>query len=298
MAWTTMQHTLSLRSPEPPDGSPNVAALAAGRRVVGRHFSAVASSDIDADSLVALVESPERASNDPAAVVVKRGRSALVVRVTLGACETQVAYKRCGSRTWLRRLARGMRRSAALRNFRLGVELARLGIATPRPLLAVSPRWHNLLQPSFLATQWIEGALPLDAFSRRIGEWTPARRQAALRDAAKQLGHLIGTLHRRGFLHRDLKSANLLARETDRQIEVFLVDLDGATRSGLGAAADRLKNLARLHRATCSLPHVTQTLRCRFLRSYMAAAGRSPDWKTVWRHLAKTSRIPPLRRTG
>ncbi|HEV7999932.1 MAG TPA: lipopolysaccharide kinase InaA family protein [Planctomycetaceae bacterium] len=267
------------------------------RRIAGSDFTAIAVGEIESDKLAHVLERPSRISDDPQATLIKRGRSAIVVRVDLptGATERRVAYKRCGSRTLLRRLVRGVRTSAALRNFRLGHKLLALGVATPRPVLAVSPRWHNLLSPSFLATEWIEGGLPLDAFVRASMAETPDHRRAQLCDAARRLGQLIGTLHRHGFSHRDLKSANLLVRENGRQVEVFLIDLDGATVSRLRIETTRLKNLSRLHAATCRMSGVTATLRCQFLRSYLATLGNSANWKTVWRELQKASRIPPLR---
>jgi tRNA A-37 threonylcarbamoyl transferase component Bud32 len=265
------------------------------RNATGSDFTAVAIDEIGPEQLASCVESPERPLTEPAAVVVKRGRSALVVQanVSIGGVETAVAYKRCGSRSWHRRLVRGLRTSGALRNFRLGRRLLRLGIATPPPLLAVSPRWHNLLAPSFLATQWIEGGLPLDAFARKVDSWSPTKRRAAMREAATQLGQLVGTLHKQGFSHRDLKAGNLLVREHDGRIEAFLVDLDGAAQPRLRVQATRLKNVARLHLATHRLAGVSQTLRCRFVRSYVATLGGARDWKTAWRQLSKASRIPP-----
>jgi tRNA A-37 threonylcarbamoyl transferase component Bud32 len=233
--------------------------------------------------------------SDPNASVIKRGRSALVLRLNfaIGGIEMPVAYKQCGSRTPLRRLVRGVRASAALRNFRLGDQFLNLGIHTPRPLLAVSPRWRKLLSPSYLATEWIDGAMPLDAFAQTASAWAPKRRRLALRETALRLGQLIGTLHKRGYSHRDLKSANLLVREREGRVEVFLIDLDGASRAHLRLKTTRLKNLARLQQATARMACVTQTLRRRFLHSYLATLSGAQDWKTVWRQVGRISRIPP-----
>jgi tRNA A-37 threonylcarbamoyl transferase component Bud32 len=186
-----------------------------------------------------------------------------------------------------------MRPSAAVRNFRLGHRLLELGIETPRPLIAVSPRWHNLLRPSYLATEWIDGAVPLDAFAKSESALSPARRRMALRETARQLGRLIGTLHNRGYAHRDLKSANLLVRERDGRVEVFLIDLDGASPAYLRLEVTRFKNLARLQQATARMACVTRTLRRRFLDSYLATLSGAQDWKTVWRQVGRISRIPP-----
>ncbi len=271
-------------------------------RAVSDRFRALAVGTFTAAEVANLANAPEQIVEDPRAFVVKRGRSALVVRtdLSIGGCATTVAYKRCGSRTRLRQFVRGMRTSAALRNFRLGHRLLQLGIPSPRPLIAVSPRWHRILCPSYLATEWIEGAVPLDAFARRMAVRPAAEQRVAFNDAAARLGRLIGTLHAQGIAHRDLKSANLIVREREGGVEVFLVDLDGASRLGVRAAAVRLKNLARLHAATGKLSNVSNSVRCRFLRAYLATVNNSICWKTVWRHLGKASRIPPrsLRRAG
>ncbi len=161
----------------------------------------MAVADFDPHELANVVVFPERVLNDPSATVVKRGRSAVVVRATvsLNAVDTPIAYKRCGARNWIRRLLRGLRTSAARRNFVLGHRLLELGVATPRPLLAVVPRWHNLLAPSYLATEWIEGAAPIDAFARNVAQWPPKLSRRILGETARQLGRSIATLHRQGY---------------------------------------------------------------------------------------------------
>ncbi len=290
-----MQHTFQIRSAKQTGPTNRAIPSSARRRAAGRDYAAIAVAELQSDELASLVKSPEGLLSKPTTTVIKQGRSALVVLVglSIGGIQTRTAYKRCGSRSWLRRIVRGLRTSAAVRNFRLGHRLLNLGIATPRPLIAISPRWLNLLKPSYLATEWIDGALPLDAFARGANDWARSRSRAVLCDAARQLGRLIATLHNRGFSHRDLKSANLLARERGGRVEVFLIDLDGASRAYLRLERTRLKNLARLVQATTRMACVTQTLRCRFLQFYLAGLGGAQDWKTVWRQVTTISKIPP-----
>ncbi len=292
-----MSHAVSSRSAQQVAAKPLALTSSAYRRLEGRDFTAIATAEVQSDELARVIAAPQQISVDAKASVIKRGRSALIVRVDLpiGGNETRTAYKLCGGRTWLRRVARGLKTSSARRNFVLGHQLLSCGIETPRPLLAVSPRWHNFLNPSFLATEWIEGGLPLDRFAKSAAAWTTAQRHARFRDTAEALGRLIGTLHKHRFSHRDLKSTNLLVRENCGRVEVFLIDLDGATRSHFRLERTRIKNISRLRTATDRIFGVSSTLRCRFLQSYLATLGSSVSWKTVWRQLQKASRIPPLR---
>jgi tRNA A-37 threonylcarbamoyl transferase component Bud32 len=270
------------------------------RHVRGRNYKAVAVAELQPSDVERVVASPESLLENPATTIVKRGRSALIVKapLRLSERETRTAYKQFGSKTWLRRLARGLQPSRAVRNLRLGHELLLRGIATARPLLAVSPRWHALLRPGFLATEWLEGAVPVDVFLRATAGLERARRQAMLRETADCAGRLVGTLHTHGFAHRDLKATNLLVRERNGRIEVFVIDLDGASMPWLLTRRTRMTNLARLVVATEGLCTMTHALRRRALRAYLASVPDSAPWKAVWRELHEISRIRHARKTA
>jgi tRNA A-37 threonylcarbamoyl transferase component Bud32 len=241
-----------------------------------------------------VARAPQTPLKDASAKIVKQGRSALIVRSPLRASNREIwtAYKRCGSKTWVRRLARGLQPARTIRNFHFGHRLLSHGIPTARPLLAVAPRWHALFKPAFLATEWLEGATPIDAFLRRTMTVEPLRgREAVLRETAERIGQLVGTLHARGFAHRDLKATNLLVREEADRIQVFVIDLDGASRPWFLTRRTRMNNLARLVAATAESPGMCQSLRRRALAAYLAGAGDAMPWKNVWRRLAEISRI-------
>ena len=268
------------------------------RQARGRNYKAVADADLPPDELARAVESPESPLEAPTTSVVKRGRSALIVKAAFRLCdgETRAAYKRFGSKNWLRRLSRGLQASRVVRNFRLGHKLLRFGVATPRPLLAVSPRWRVFLRPAFLATQWIEGALPIDAFLRTLAGMPAGRQRAILRETAHGVGRLVGALHAHGFAHRDLKATNLLVRERQGRIEVFVIDLDGASTPWFLTRRTRWTNLARLLIASQKLGEVTHVLRRRALAAYLDSFPDPAPWKAVWRELREISRIRRSRR--
>jgi len=242
---------------------------------------------------------PQTPLEDASAKIVKQGRSALIVRTPLRATNGNIwtAYKRCGSKTWFRRLARGLQPARTYRNFHFGHRLLSHGIPTARPLLAAAPRWHALFKPAFLATEWLEGAMPIDAFLRRTMAAEPSRgRKAVFRETAERIGRLVGTLHARGFAHRDLKATNLLVREESNRTQVFVIDLDGASKPWFLTRRTRMNNLARLVAATAESPGMCHSLRRRALAAYLASAGDAAPWKNVWRRLEEISRIRRSRR--
>jgi tRNA A-37 threonylcarbamoyl transferase component Bud32 len=283
---------------QPPTTSASPRRVEPVRHARGPSYNAVAIADLAPDELARAVETPEFPLEAPTTSVVKRGRSALIVKASFRLCdgETRAAYKRFGSKNWMRRLTRGLQTARAVRNFRLGHKLLRLGIATPRPLLAVSPRWRVLLRPAFLATEWLEGTMPLDAFLRAAASMPTGRQLAILRETANCVGRLVGGLHAHGFAHRDLKATNLLVRELQGRIEVFVIDLDGASKPWFLTRRTRRTNLARLVTATQGLSEVTHVLRRRALGAYLDSCPDSASWKAVWRELREISRIRRSRR--
>jgi tRNA A-37 threonylcarbamoyl transferase component Bud32 len=257
-------------------------------------------ADLQPNEIERAIESPEFPLEGPTTIFVKKGRSALIVKacLRLSDCETWTAYKRFGSRNWIRRLARGLQTHRATRSFHLGHELLRRGIATARPLLAVSPPWRAFLRPGYLATEWLEGAVPIDAFLRTTAGLQSARQRTILRETADCVGRLVGTLHARGFAHRDLKATNLLVRDRSGRIEVFVIDLDGAATPWLLTRRTRMNNLARLVDATEGLGAMTHALRRRALSAYLASVPDPAPWKAVWRELQEISRIRRARWTA
>ncbi len=73
----------------------------------GENYKAVAAADLAADEIERAVESPGVSAGRPTTIIVKRGRSALIAKASLclSESETRAAYKRFGSKTWIRRLA-------------------------------------------------------------------------------------------------------------------------------------------------------------------------------------------------
>ncbi|HEY1068773.1 MAG TPA: lipopolysaccharide kinase InaA family protein, partial [Pirellulales bacterium] len=137
-----------------------------------------------------------------------------------------------------------------LKRWVIGQALLARGIATPRPCLTWRPSKGPNRGQIFVACEWIAGAETLDAVLVRVAELPDgAARRVALDALAKQVGKLLGDLHRWGATHHDLNAASLLVDHVDwpslvagSKIAVKLVNLDsvvlGRSESLAAAAAD------------------------------------------------------------
>ena len=194
--------------------------------------------------------------------VVKRSRRTLVACV-----DARWALKRYLSGGLRRRLGFGRARRAAARL----VQLRAAGVPAVEPVA-----WLEGPAGGFVVTPWLHASTGADRF---LADAVPAARRAATR----ALADCIGRLHAGGFLHRDLKAANLML---DDAAAVVLVDVEGARRGRLAGPERRLRDLQRLRRSLAALP-VRRTDCRRFCAAYAGAAGREAgDARAVMRALA------------
>jgi tRNA A-37 threonylcarbamoyl transferase component Bud32 len=255
-------------------------------------------ADVSHAALIRLTDYPELPLRTSTQDVVKAGQTALIVRTELEVAgqPLPVAYKRVRRKNWWKVLTSLVRPNGVLRAWRMGHILMARGIATARPLAAIVPRrpWRD--RDAYVATEWVVGAENLDAFCR--GQEAQARDESrrTVAATAAALGRLIGRLHAERISHRDLKAGNLLVREAADGIEVFLIDLDGATFRRRLSRRLRLKNLARLAVAVEPYCCVRLTTRLRFLKSYCAEVRAQTSWCAEWRELARLAAASSARR--
>ncbi len=249
-------------------------------------------ADFSRACLIRLIDFPELPLRTNTHETIKAGRTALLVRTEFPVGDKLVpaAYKRVRRRNRWKVLTALLRTNRLLRTWRLGRELLKRGIATPRPLAVVVPRAYDVGGEAFLAVEWIGNAQNLREFSESIEQIAPQRRNRPLKQASVSLGRLIGRLHAANIAHRDLKATNLLLRNRGPLGETYVIDLDGASLCRRLPWSRRLRNLSRLEISLAEFSGIGRTARRRFLEAYLDEFPEPRrDWKTLWRELATIS---------
>ncbi len=179
------------------------------------------------------------------------------------------------------------------RAFARSRELSSRGVSTPAPL-GLFLRGRFPPREALFVTEWVEGAVK---WAVHLRERVPRGRDPeAFRAALRELGSLVGYLHRTGYYHGDL-SSNLLFGSDGRTVRAFVVDLEGL--SPRLTRKRRVKNLEELGRAIPSLEEVPLRDRWLYLLAYAHAAGLSrADARTLWREgrAAQIDRMGPARK--
>lgn len=264
-------------------------------RLVRPHGVGHAVHDFSHACLIRLVDFPEMPLRTSAVETVKAGHTALIVRseFPVGGHAVSAAYKRVRRNSWWKRLGDLFRKNTCLRNFEMGLELLRRGVATARPLAVIVPRNWTGPAESYLATEWIEGGANLYRFLGEVRNTSPERRHEEVASVSRAVGRLLGCMHARGVAHRDLKPGNILVQRESQVAKAFVVDLDGVTIRREVARGLRARNVSRLVvTLTTDCRLVSRTNLLRGLKEYLAAA-EMPEvaWKTVWREIsAETAR--------
>lgn len=199
------------------------------------------------DVLDRILEAPDSAI-DGAADVLKRGRSATVVRLT-----PYVVKRFAQKRPWNRLIDR-FRLDRAARNVVLAEVLESLGIATPRVVALARRLRFGLVACAYLVTEELRGARTLLSC---LGSEVPS-------GALEDVGAAVGRLHRAGWSHRDLKATNVML---DSAGGVQFVDLDGIRRRRPDATR-RAADLARLFRDLDGVPALAPGWRASVLAGY------------------------------
>jgi len=122
---------------------------------------------------------------------------------------------------------------------------------------------NELEGPSFFVARFLEGAVEVRQFFRRLNEDPEARDFPDVDDEAflGRLGQLARRINDAGILYRDLSMGNVLAVQADDDLDLYLVDFN---RARIG----REPGVWRRTRDICRLPVLQPEHRAAFLEGY------------------------------
>jgi hypothetical protein len=128
--------------------------------------------------------------------------------------------KRYNDRGPCYRLRYLLRRSRAVYTWRLAKKFLACGVPVAEPFLCLEERRIRLLGRSYVLME----AAPGQVLRRLWAVLDDHHKTAVL----KELGTMMGLMHRQGCLHGDLKWDNILLAYEGDQLTIRLVDLDGS----------------------------------------------------------------------
>ena len=140
--------------------------------------------------------------------------------ITVAGTGERIFFKEFPREHWLHGVESGLRCSRADRAWRAAHLLPRLGVLTPRALGTVRTQTVEGAAVEYLATEWLDGAVPFPERLRAAGE-EAGTRAAMLREMARELRGW----HALGIYLRDVVK-NVLVREEESGRSYWLTDLD------------------------------------------------------------------------
>ncbi|MCA9041175.1 MAG: phosphotransferase [Planctomycetaceae bacterium] len=252
-----------------------------------------ASYRVGSEELEAFLKNPEALFQHSEAVTIKQSPSTLLVKVPVRFPEGEIlcGYKKVFRKTWMKRLTDLFRwQDRARHSFEIGQQFLQAGIPTPEPLWVIPPLRWSWNEPAYLGFEWLPGCRDLNG---QLAELTidqffgdkAIRKQVY--SVVSMLATVLGRMHAAGFCHRDLKFSNLLVDRTTTPVQVYVIDLDGAS-SHTGNVDRWLWNLSRFARDALQHNLISRSMRCRFLKDYLRANPTFPiTWKVAWKRLGE-----------
>lgn len=201
------------------------------------------------------------------ATIIKKGPHRIVYRVQLGSLCFFVKHNLTHDwRAWLRNWVRP---NKARIEYDCAIALSERGIQTVIPLGIGEPVSRLGNGESFLLTYALEQTATLQQYLLDRLQGTSGVEHARIRQKlATRLGDWIARLHAAGVRHNDFHAGNILVREKEGDIELFLIDLNAVKLTGPLSWEQSRANLVMLNR-WFSL-RSSRSDRFRFWRAYFA----------------------------
>jgi tRNA A-37 threonylcarbamoyl transferase component Bud32 len=152
------------------------------------------------------------------------------------------------------------------------------GFETPRSLCLVIKRRLFIPRSAYLVTESIAPRLEMARFILRNLKGGPPDEASRF---VTDFGSVIGSLHRAGIYHRDLKTSNIAVGRQGTGFSISFLDLDAVSFGASVSTTRRAKNLAQIFLSTPRMIGAEQ--RALFFEAYTAASGKPEDSRKIAR---------------
>lgn len=197
----------------------------------------------------------------------------------------RVCVKEYRYQSVLERVKNSFRRPKGKASWVAGNVLYRRGFCPAKPLAYVERRKLGLLHEAFYLTEALPDDLEMDRYLiQRFGE----RPGTDLRKFLKRFAEWMGILHQEGIYHNDLKTCNILVRETPDGWRFNLIDLEDVVQETEIGSEKILRNLVQIN---CSIPKsLSYAHRTRFLKEYLRANPIAVEERSLIKRVFEESR--------
>jgi hypothetical protein len=217
------------------------------------------------DQLMSILEAHREMVTSQRENLLKYSPKTIVSMVNNGRSnDRRVCVKAYRFETIVDRLRNSFFQSKGKRSWVAGNVLFSRGICPLRPLAYAERRKRGVLREAFYVTESLADDMEMDRYLIRRFERHPRQ---DLGGFIGQFAGWIGSLHRAGIYHRDLKTCNILVREKADGWGFSLIDLEDVSHGAKIGIERILKNLVQIN---CSIPRFfSYRDRVRFLKGYL-----------------------------
>ena len=224
--------------------------------------------------ILGLMENPDKLFSDPASRILKEMGSASSL---LFSGLSGIYLKRYNVKS-IADVIKNIFRSSKGRKTWLASNILKIrGVPTPEPVLFMERRKPFLIFESYIVTESLFEAKPLNLFMDSIFNLMMKKNKLQF---IKEVAMKVKQLHDCGIMHRDLKATNILVNAGDK-IKIYFTDLDAIKVSDSLLLAERTKDLARLNCSFLDTAFLSKCYRLYFLKSYLGWVKRK-ELKKYW----------------
>ncbi len=185
--------------------------------VRGKHLYGMMERSYGGMEFMTFLKNPDAIFHHPTAMVLKDGRSATVVKVTLD--QRDLVVKRYNMKDAWHQLRRCTRATRAAKSWELAHKLSLFGIPTARPVAYLERKVMGFRGQSYFVSEYVSGGHAGEYFARVRGD------EAKIKTMAEKIVALLTNLKKLQVTHGDLKITNILVNGKEQPV---LIDLDGA----------------------------------------------------------------------